>query len=173
MCLFSVPGSPVLSWWDVWESRESVQHGDTCENPQVHQKALVWVASLHAWQLLQLQCCWKSDLWKKALVFVQSCEQGLSQPHARQPVQSPSNLCLTALSRNLTAYGASPGLHSCTQEPARTFSKQCCLLFMAGAAPVLRFAGKTPSCKDAPKSPRDLLSFRHVHLCITELFISM
>lgn len=33
----------------------------------------------------------------------------------------PSSLCLTALTRYLEAYGASPGLHSCAQEPTVPF----------------------------------------------------
>lgn len=147
---------------------ESVKHGDTCENSQVCLRALMWVA-------LSGGCCSCSAAGNltsgKALLFTQTCEQGLSRPHPQQLVQSLSKLCLTVLSRNLTAYGASPGLHSCMQEPTCTSSKWCCLLFMAGAASASRFAGKAFSCKDAPKAPRDLLSFRHVHLRIAELLI--
>lgn len=55
----------------------------------------------------------------RARVFLQSWKQGLSQPHAQQLV--PCSLCLTALTRYLRAYGASPGLHSYAQEPTVLF----------------------------------------------------
>lgn len=135
---------------------ESIKHG---ENPRVHPKALVWGASLPTCHLLQLECCWKSDLGSYRAV-----SRGCVQPHPQQLMQSPSNLSLRFLLSAVKAYGASPGLHSCMQKPIRTFPKQRCLLFLAGAAPVPHFVGKAPSCKDAPKAPRDLLSFRQAFL---------
>lgn len=86
----------------------------------MHPKALVWVASLSTWQLLQ--CCWKPALWESTCF---PAELGAGTVPAPSPSPAacaePSSLCLTALTRYPTAYGASPGLHSCAQEPTVLF----------------------------------------------------
>lgn len=57
----------------------------------------------------------------RSCVFLHSWERGLSQPHPQHPVQSQAACVWQHWPRYLRAYGASPGLHSCAQEPAVVF----------------------------------------------------
>lgn len=73
---------------------------------------------------------------------------------AKQPLSDSTN----QISYSIWSFPWAPQLCTGTHS---ILSEQCCLLFMAGAAPVPHFAGKAPSCQEAPKAPRDLPAFSH------------